>query len=181
MVARKARRRYKSLEKSLATCTDIGLHYHKIQGGLPDLVGAVRADLYRSTRGRLEGREGERLVETLEDGQIPAISNIPVLVRVQATLQQEVGADQAGESPGENLARQSQVLELSNTLDSTEEQEEIQRNTMVTTAAEVDNLTDVVELRRLLKEKLQVEAERGEEKDEVLLKKVPPVMEKCEE
>ena len=76
-------------------------------------------------------------METLEDGEISAISNIPVLVRVQATLQQEVGADQAGESPGENLAGQSQVLEVSNTLDSTEEQEEIQRNTMITTAAEV--------------------------------------------
>ena len=79
------------------------------------------------------------------------------------------------------MARQSQVLEVSNTLDFTEEQEEIQRNTMITTAAEVDSLTDVVELRRLLKEKLQEEAERGEEEDEVLLKKVPPVIDKCEE
>ena len=62
-------------------------------------------------------------METLEDGEIPAISDIPVLVRVQATLQREVGADQAGESPGENLARQSQVLEVSNTLDSSSEED----------------------------------------------------------
>ena len=102
-------------------------------------------------------------METLEDGQIPAISDIPVLVRVQATLQQEVGADQASESPGENLARQSQVLEVSNTLDSSSEEEEVLRSTMAT-AAEVDNLTDVAELQRLLKMKLQTEAAGGKKR-----------------